>query len=83
MGHREKPFTAAAPERAQGRLVPDQASPHEDSRSVVGNHSGYGHEGAANFEHDDTGGLHNYSGMEDELFSAAADNDGWEEGYDY
>ncbi|MCP8687134.1 hypothetical protein [Marinobacterium sedimentorum] len=54
-----------------------------DEVRVVGNHSGYGYAGSENFEHDDTGALHNYSGVEDDVFTAHADNDGWSEGYDY
>jgi len=50
---------------------------------VVSNHSGYGYSGSENFEHDDTGAVHNYSGVEDDVFTAYADNHGWDEGYDY
>lgn len=50
---------------------------------VVANHSGYDLEGSENFEHDDAGSVHNYSGVEDDVFSAFAENDGWQEGYDY
>lgn len=50
---------------------------------VVSNHSGYGYSGSENFEHDDTGAMHNYSGVEDDVFSSFSEHDGWQEGYDY
>ncbi|WP_296697982.1 hypothetical protein [Thiocapsa sp. UBA6158] len=50
---------------------------------VVGNRSGYNYRGSENFEHDDTGSIHNFSGVEDEIESAYAEHEGWEEGYDY
>lgn len=55
----------------------------EEALRVVGNHTGYATEGSENFEHDDTGAQMNYSGMEDEMFSAEAEHDGWQEGYDF
>ena len=51
--------------------------------TVVGNHSGYGYKGSENFEHDNTGGIHNYSSMEDQVLSAFADHEDWQEGYDF
>lgn len=54
---------------------------NEGEVRVISNYTGYA--GGANFEHDDTGGLMNYSGSEDEIFSAVADHDGWDSGYDY
>lgn len=50
---------------------------------VVSNHTGYSHPGGENFEHDDNGSLMNYSGMEDEVYSALATHGDWQEGYDY
>ena len=61
----------------QEKLEP--ASEHK----VVGNRSGYEYKGSENFEHDDNGSLHNYSGVEDEMNSAEAEHEDWEEGYDY
>lgn len=55
----------------------------EDSLKVVGNHTGYNTPGSENYEHDDTGSQMNYSAMEDEMFSADAEHDGWQEGYDF
>lgn len=70
--------------QAHGRLVPAIENPNqEDTPLVIGNHSGYGYPGSANFEHDDTGAAMNYSGVEDEMLSATAEHDGWQEGYDY
>ena len=84
MSRRGKLLTAGLTEQASGRLVPLQENPlQHDNPLVVGNRSGYGYAGSENFEHDDTGDEMNYSGAEDEMFSAAAENDGWEEGYDY
>lgn len=54
-----------------------------DEKLVVGNYSGYGYEGSENFEHDDNANLINYSGVEDEVFSALAEHEDWQEGYDY
>ncbi len=79
----EKPLSAAPAQQAQGRLTGESRHAHEDSRLVVSNHSGYEYAGAENYEHDDTGSLHNYSGAADEMFSAIAENDGWQEGYDF
>lgn len=56
--------------------------PREEGR-VVSNHSGYSYQGSENFEHDDTGSLMNYSGVEDEVFSSFAVHEDWQEGYDY
>lgn len=56
---------------------------NESRPSVVANHSGYSNLGSENYEHDDTGSIHNYSGVEDDVFSAFAENEGWCEGYDY
>ncbi len=84
MSRRAKALTAAPTEQASGRLVPSDENPlQHDNALVVGNRSGYGYKGSENFEHDDTGDEMNYSGVEDEVFSAAAEHDGWEEGYDY
>lgn len=77
MAHREST-------QAHGRLVPAAENPlQEDRPLVVGNQTGYGYSGSENFEHDDTGAAMNYSGCEDEMFSATAEHDGWQEGYDY
>lgn len=54
-----------------------------DEKAVISNYSGYGYNGSENFEHDDTGDIHNYSGVEDDTFSALAEHEDWEEGYDY
>jgi len=56
---------------------------HPDEYRIISNHSGYGCEGGENFEHDDTGCLHNYSGVEDDIFSSYAEHEDWQEGYDY
>jgi hypothetical protein len=56
---------------------------HEDLPRVIHNHTGYGQENSANWEHDDTGSLSNYSGCADIFDSASATHDGWTEGYDY
>jgi len=66
----------------------EKVSQHEkldpiSENKVVGNRSNYGYKGSENFEHDDTGALHNYSGMEDEIDSANSEHEDWEEGYDY
>lgn len=55
----------------------------QSEHKVISNHSGYDYEGSANYEHDDNGSLHNYSGVVDEFDSAESDHEGWEEGYDY
>ncbi|MBZ0330997.1 hypothetical protein KZO25_11790 [Halomonas sp. ANAO-440] len=54
-----------------------------EGERVIGNHSGYPYSGSENFEHDDTGCILNYSGVEDIIFSSFAENNNWEEGYDY
>jgi hypothetical protein len=50
---------------------------------VVGNLSGYGYSGSENYEHDDTGSIHNFSGVEDDVYSSISEHENWEEGYDY
>lgn len=54
-----------------------------DEKQVVSNNTGYGYEGSENFEHDDTGCLMNYSGCADDMLTAMAEHEDWEEGYDY
>ena len=54
-----------------------------DRKQFLANHSGYQYEGSENFEHDDTGAIHNFSGCEDEIVNADADHKGLEPGYDY
>lgn len=60
----------------------DKLEPSSENK-IVGNYSGYGYKGSENFEHDDTGSQHNYSGAEDEMNSALAEHEDWTEGYDY
>jgi hypothetical protein len=55
----------------------------KDREPIVSNHTGYGYKGSENFEHDDTGSMMNYSGVEDDVNNAIADHEGWEKGYDY
>ncbi|WP_419832803.1 hypothetical protein [Endozoicomonas atrinae] len=55
----------------------------ESEHVVVGNHTGYPYPGGENYEHDDTGSIQNYSGVEDEVFSSIAEHEDWKEGYDY
>lgn len=54
-----------------------------DLPKIITNHSSYHNNDSANWEHDDTGSYHNYSGCADIAFSAEAEHCGWEEGYDY
>ncbi|MEX0903278.1 MAG: hypothetical protein WDZ76_11200 [Pseudohongiellaceae bacterium] len=70
--------------REEDEKIPDsdKREPASENR-VVGNRSGYLKEGSENFEHDDTGDVHNYSGVEDAINSANAEHEGWEEGLDY
>lgn len=65
--------------------APDVLIPHagKDRPPIVANHTGYGYKGSENFEHDDTGSIMNYSGVEDEMNNAKAEHEGWEPGYDY
>lgn len=55
----------------------------KEKKPIVANHTGYPHEGSENFEHDDTGSMMNYSGVEDEFNNAQSEHEGWQEGYDY
>ena len=55
----------------------------EGRSKVVLDHTGYNRSGSSNWEHDDTGGKMNYSGMADIALSAQAEEKGWEAGYDY
>ncbi len=81
-----RPLTVA-PERTWQRrgsaagVGTQPPTPADGEVRVISNYTGY--HGGANFEHDHTGSLMNYSGVEDELFSASADHDGWDAGYDY
>jgi hypothetical protein len=52
-----------------------------DEACIVGNHTGY--KGGENYEHDDNGSLMNFSGVEDDMLSAEANHNGWDDGYDY
>lgn len=61
----------------------DKALIEEDLPKVITNFNGYEHSNSANWEHDDTGCLNNYSGCADMMYSADAEHSGWEEGYDY
>lgn len=54
-----------------------------EEKRVISNHSGYSSLGSENFEHDESGNLMNYSGMEDEVFNSLAMHGDWQEGYDY
>ena len=49
----------------------------------ISNHSGYGYKESSNYEHDDTGDIHNYSGVLDEVTEAQIDHEGLTPGYDY
>lgn len=55
----------------------------EDRPKVVLNRTGYTQPGSENYEHDDTGDVQNFSGVEDEMLSAEAEHSDWQEGYDY
>lgn len=65
------------------RDTSEDQPPFNEGERVTGNHSGYPYPGSENFEHDDTGSIINYSGVEDMIFSSFAENEGWEEGYDF
>jgi|GEM_PF-3831337 len=54
-----------------------------DEKTVVSNYSGYRYSGSENYEHEDNASVHNYSGVEDDVFSAIAEHEDWQEGYDY
>ena len=51
--------------------------------AVIANHTPYGYDGGENYEHDDTGDLMNYCGVQDVIFSAEALHQDWERGFDY
>jgi hypothetical protein len=57
--------------------------PTPEKIPVVSNHTGYGHEGSENFEHDESGASMNYSGVEDDLNDAESEHEGWQKDYDY
>lgn len=54
----------------------------KDEKPFLSNHSGYDYEGSENFEHDNNGDIHNYSGVVDEVNNALKEHEGWQEGYD-
>ena len=58
-------------------------TPDKDKKPYISNHTGYGYKGSENFEHDDTGGAMNYSGVEDDVFNAFIEHEDWDEGYDF
>jgi hypothetical protein len=64
-------------------LTEDKALLEEDLPVVIINHTGYGHNNSANWEHDNTGCISNYSGCADIMLSAEAEHADWTEGYDY
>jgi hypothetical protein len=53
------------------------------NRRVVANHTAYAYMEAANYEHEGQGAIMNYSGVEDDIFSALAEHEDWQPGYDY
>lgn len=55
----------------------------KEVKPIVSNHTRYPYREAANFEHDDEGGLMNYLGVEDQVLNAQSEHDGWQDGYDY
>jgi hypothetical protein len=55
----------------------------DDEKLFISNHSGYGYKESANFEHDDTGSLMNFSGCVDDIYQAFIEHEDWQEGYDY
>jgi hypothetical protein len=70
--------------REDGALSSPRVRPGgKDREPILSNHTVYGYKGSENFEHDDTGSIMNYSGVEDDVNNAIADHEGWEEGYDY
>ena len=78
----------AAPEEDESTLsdLPisgGKSSTIRDRKPFLANHSGYPYEGSENFEHDDTGAIHNFSDCQDEIVNAEADHKGLEAGYDY
>lgn len=54
-----------------------------DEKEVVTNYTGYGYEGSENFEHDTNASLVNESGCADQIFTAMAEHEDWQAGYDY
>lgn len=54
----------------------------KDKAPFVSNHTGY-RPGGENYEHDDTGGKMNYSGVMDDVNEALKEHEDWQEGYDY
>jgi hypothetical protein len=67
-------------EAMENKVILDQK---QDPPTYISNQSGYGYKGSENFEHDDTGSVHNASGVEDIIVNAMSDHEGYEEGYDY
>jgi hypothetical protein len=57
--------------------------PDKDKKPYISNHTGYGYKGSENFEHDDTGGAMNYSGVVDDVYDSLKEHEDWDEGYDY
>jgi len=55
----------------------------KEKAPIISNHTGYSHDGSENFEHDDTGGSMNHSGVEDDFNNAKAEHEGWQEDYDH
>lgn len=74
----------ASLEEAREAMCDNESVVGDDrERVVIANHTRYHYEGSENYEHDDTGGLMNYSGVQDTIFSAEALHQDWESGYDY
>ncbi len=57
-------------------------NPAKDKEPIISNHTGY-KKGGENFEHDDTGSLMNFSGVEDEMNNALKEHQDWQKDYDY
>jgi hypothetical protein len=63
--------------------IEDYSRSQSGDVNIVSNHTGYPHVNSANWEHDDTGSLSNYSGCVDDYENAEAEHKGWQKGYDH
>ena len=61
----------------------NEAQAWKEPQPILSNHTHYTAPGSENWEHDNSGDLHNYSGCHDEMLNAIAVDRGWQEGYDY
>jgi hypothetical protein len=82
MNNRDNEIEEYLREQEESLENSEKLEPASDYK-IISNRSGYNYSGSENYEHDDTGSIHNYSGVEDDVYSSISEHEDWQEGYDY